>query len=571
MPTRDSLIFIAFLILITLSVYYNSFSNSFAYDDYARIVDNAAIRQLNAKSFISYFMDRNTTAPDEDLSQYCWRPIATASFALDYELWKLNARFYHIENAVLHIINVILVYIIILLILGSGFTAFLAALVFAIHPVQTEVVAWIACRSSILFVLFSLLAFLFHVKNKKSGYNVYYCLSLIFFTLGLLSKEMAIVLPGILIAYDLHFDNHRKVRFYLSYYLPFFLIAISYLVARFFVLGGIVRPPEWWGGSIFYNILTVVKSVVEYIRLLILPANLGVEYPVIISRSIVEKEVLGAIAILLAIIVFWIKARPKKEISFFLAWFFIALAPAYNIVPFRAILAERFLYLPAIAFASLFGIFFAKLVRSKRPVVKNAAAFALILIFILYAFFAMSRSLQWKNEITLYSREVARLPLNSGAHYNLGFAYTKYAQCAGSADTAGRYYALAIKEFEKTIRLRPEYYLLYFSYSNLAEIYNALGQYNLAVKNFKKARRIREDRNDYDNLTAASFRKGNFDEALGFCKQAIFANPDNANSYLNLGNIYFIKNERARAKKAWLKAASLTGNDPKLIRYINDL
>ena len=193
------LLLIPLIILAALSVYSNTFNNSFVYDDYPLIVDNEGVRNLSLKSVTSSFTDRKFTSSLDDLSKDIWRPFATTCFAIDYKLWKLDPRPYHIENVLWHIADAILVYLATLLILESPIAAFITSLVFAMHPVQAESVTWISSRPNMIFLFFFMLSFIFHIKNRKRGYSsLNYVLSVTFFTFSLFCKEMAITLPLVL-------------------------------------------------------------------------------------------------------------------------------------------------------------------------------------------------------------------------------------------------------------------------------------------------------------------------------------------------------------------------------------
>jgi tetratricopeptide (TPR) repeat protein len=497
----------------------------------------------------------------------------TSSFAVDHKLWKLDPRPYHIENTILHSINAILVYAIVFLLLSNGLAAFLCALIFAIHPVQTQAVAWISGRATLLSMAFFLAAFLFHIRNRIKGASALnYSLLLVFFTFGLLSKEMAISLTLVLITYDLFFHARKAFKEYAAYYLPFFLISLFYLIARFSVLGVITQQERWWGGNIFYNMLTMVKAVAEYIRLLILPMNLGIEYSVGVPKTVLDKGLLLGVSLLSVIGILWFRLRRKKAIAFCIAWFFITMIPVYNIVPLKVIVAERFLYLPLFAFAVLLGIFFSNLVaRYKGSVPKAAIIFAIVSIFSLYAFGTMLQNASWKDEVSLYKREVRRLPDNPLSHYSLGFAYGRAARTAVSKDASDAYYALAIKEFNETLRLGPEYYLAYFAYTNLGDIYNQTGQRDRAVDNFKKAKAIKESRDSNNNIVRLNFAQHDYGEALKNCKAVILQDPGSMNAYINLGNVYLVLDERLKAKRAYFKAARLGSGDPKLMKAISEL
>ncbi len=554
MPNRDHLVFIFILAAITLLVYYDSFNNGFVYDDYPFLVQNPSVTKLDMKNILADFTEMNAVSSDEKLARDVWRPFMTLSFALDYRLWKLNARFYHIENVLFHIANAILIYIATVLVMGDGFTAFIAAVVFAIHPVQTEAVTWVSGRSNVLFLFFFLLAFLAHVQNRQKGARtLYYCLSLIFFSCSLMSKEMAIVLPLVLILYDMHFFR-KDVRAGIGYYIPFFLVAASYILTRFSVLGVIAQKSEWWGSGIPDTAFVTLKAVAEYVRLLIVPVNLRVEYMTPPPTAIAGTQALAVFMTLASVALLYAFLRWKKEASFYILWFFVTLIPVYNIVPFKAVMAERFLYLPLIGFAALFGILFSKVNTAERiaPPVKYCLVSILVSVMVAYGMLSISRNIEWRDEISFYTREAALSQSHPKAHYNLGYVYAKKASEAAGSDkqTAGAYYSLAIEEFKRAIALKPDSQVCYYALGNA---YNALGRHDLAIKNFRKAAAIKEDSDIYNNLGVAYYRKGMYDAALGSFRKALRLDAGHRNASINLGNAYYMKRDFAKAKQAWLR------------------
>lgn len=561
MPAKRDLVFILLLVAIALSAYCNCPGNSFVYDDYPVLVDNPSVRKLDLRSLVSYFTDMNSTSSNAEFSKGIWRPLATASFAVDYKIWKLDPRPYHAENVILHIINAILLYIATVLILESSFAAFIASLIFAIHPVQTESVVWVAGRSNVLFMLFFLASFILHIRNRKYGPSgSRYCWAVIFFTLGLLSREMAIVTPLVFIAYDLHFHPQKDMKRYINYYFPFFLVTAFYLLARISVLGAVSQQVAWWGENIFYNILAMFKVIAGYVRLLILPLNLRVTYVVNIPKFILEPYVLAALLAVSIMGLAWFLFRRKKEVSFYFAWFFITLLPVYGLVPTQLMMAERFLYLPLVAFASLFAIALSQLASgSVGRILKYASVLAAISIFVMYWAVTVSRNSEWRDEVSLYESDAMRSPESDRCHYNLAFAYAKKgSQC----------YEPAISELNKALSLNPN---LGAAYLELGNIYNNLEQYDLAVINFKKSIAIERTYSAYNNLSISYLCKGMYGDAIECCKKAIELKPDHPYSYVNLGNAYFLNNEDAKADHAWAGALKFGYDASRLKQGIKEL
>jgi tetratricopeptide (TPR) repeat protein len=572
MPKREHIVFVFLIAAITLAVYFDSFNNSFVYDDYPFLVDNPAVRQLTPASVLSNFTEWRNISSDERLAKDVWRPLVTTSFAIDYKLWKLNSRYYHIENTFFHIINAILVYAATVLVLGSPFAAFIAAVVFAIHPVQTEAVTWVSGRSNVLFLLFFLLAFISHLRNRLPKPNGFcYPLALVFFLLSLLSKEMAIVLPLLCLLYDIYFIRIKSPREYVGYYAPFLLIAASYLVARLSVLGVIAQTDVWWGGGPLASAAIMLKALAAYVAVVIFPVNLRVEHPMGELSAAFDPGIICAAAILSLAAAFYAVFRRKKEVSLYVLWFFAALAPVYNIVPIKAIMAERFLYLPVIGFASLFGILFAALDGSKniKGLPRASAALALTFVIIMYGVVSIGRNMEWRDELAFYMNEAARAPLSPKAHYNLGYICAKEAQRnAGDRELAGAYCAMAVSEFGKTISLKPDSRVAYVGMGNA---FNSAGMYEQAAVNFRKALAFGKDADTYNNLGVAHYRSGDIKGSEEYFRQALRMDPGHPNALINMGNVYFSANEFAKAKRAWSRAISMGGKNPYVAGRLKEL
>jgi tetratricopeptide (TPR) repeat protein len=361
-----------------------------------------------------------------------------------------------------------------------------------------------------------------------------------------------------------------ELKNYVNYYSPFFLVTAFYILARYAVLGAIAHKQIWVGGNILGNISVVIKAVAGYIRILILPANLRVEYLINMPTSIVDPDTLFALLTLSVIAVAWFIFRKRNRVSFCLGWFFITLLPVYNLIPIKVMMAERFLYLPSIAFTFLVAIFMSTIYyrfKNNSKVVKILASMA-ILIFGLYVMTVVSRNKEWRDDISLYKNEVLHSPGNPTPHYLLGFAYAREARKTIFKDKADVYNKSAIRELTEAIRLKPDFELAYFE---LANTYNLMGFYDLAVDNFKKAIVLGENSDIYNNLSIAYCHLGKYDQAIASCKRSMRLGSLYYYPYVNLGNAYFGKHEYAKAKKAWLTAVRLGGSLPALVKQIKNL
>jgi len=569
---REYLVYIFIIVAVTALVYCDSFNNSFVYDDYSFLVDNPAVRSLDIRSVLKNFTDWRAASADDKLSKDVWRPLVTTSFAIDYSLWKLDSRFYHIENTLLHAACAVLVFVMTVLILENGFAAFIAALIFAVHPVQTEAVAWVSGRGNVLFLCFFLAAFISHVVNRKGkGAAFNYCSILIFFALSLLSKEMAIVLPLVCILYDACFYRKAGLRPYVSYYLPLFLIAACYVLTRLSVLGVIAQKSGWWGGSIFSNLILTVKAVAEYLRLLVFPVNLRVEYAGDIRAVAWDRDALAAMLAILFVGALYAVFRRRRDVSFYILWFFVTLIPVYNIVPFKAVMAERFLYLPMIGFASLVGILSSELAEKApgKGLARPLLGLMLAAMIVSYGALSIFRNMEWRSEVSFYMKEAVRSPQNPKAHYNFACACAKEAaRNPDNREFAMAYYTIAIGEFQKTVSLKPDSPAVYLG---LANAFNAVGMHDRAIVNFRKALVFGEHSDIYNNLGVAYLLKNRYDEAEAAFRRALAIDASHINAAINLGNVYAAKHEYPKARKAWLRAMRLGGPEPLLPEKIKGL
>ena len=180
------------------------------------------------------------------------------------------------------------------------FIAFFGSLIFASHPVQTEVVAWISGRSSVLFLFFYLASLIFYIKFTREKNRPFYYCSLFLFALSLFSKEMSVTLPLIIILYDIYFPSGERLKNRIIRYIPYFALCIFYVALRIVLIKRIGQFEGW--GSPYFVFLTMSNVIIDYIRLLFFPLKLcAVGYVIPISISIKEPRVIFSILMLTAI------------------------------------------------------------------------------------------------------------------------------------------------------------------------------------------------------------------------------------------------------------------------------
>lgn len=548
------------IIILSLGIYLNTFRNQFLYDDSTFIQENNSIRSLdNISSFFNSV--KSFSAKGEFL---IYRPLPTITFAVDYKLWGLKPGPFHIQNILFHAINGILVYFLVLLLTSNLPTALFTALLFTAHPVQTEAVAWIAGRSSVMVFTFFLLALICYIESHKwQGAKRMTCIfiSMVSYTLSLSSKEMAVTLPVILITCDFYFTDKERFKNVLRNslsYIAFGLITIGYIYQRYIVLHGLSGQKEYIGGSLASALLTMSKGVAYYVKLLLYPVKLSAEYIFPVSKNILDKPVILSLCVIILMIIAIVALFRKNRVaSFAIAWFFITLIPVYNIVPLQDVtIAERFLYMPSLGFCILAGLLISSMYNSKdNKVIKIFGAALIILLVILYSVRSIYRNADWRDEFSFWTATKKTTPNSYRAYGGLGIVYDSN----NNIDEAIRNYEISLSLFPGNILTR----------NNLAISYAKKGWYEKATKEFKDI--LAKDPNDSSTLTNLGLvyaRTGLYNDAIREFEKAIKANPSNSTADNNLGLVYEAKGMDSIALKHYMSALEKdSGNEDALINY----
>ncbi len=579
-------LYIVVLVCIVLAVYWNTLWNGFVWDDVGLVTWNRAILSLDLHHIIQYFTDRDVThAPGE-----IYRPISLLTYAINYQLSGINPFGYHLTNLIIHTLNSILIFYLLISILEEEKVALFSALLFATHPVQTEAVGWLKDRDDLLamfFVLLSLYLYINarknirqrHTQDHKGQKPQIVCqisiplliISLFFYLLGLLSKEMAITLPLILILYDLCFSPHQvgKLKQWL-FYIPYFLITLGYLTLREIVLKQVAQR-GYLGGSFIYTMFTMLKVFVHYLKLLILPLNLCVDYSAFpISRNIdLFSLFIFAVVLLIGVISY----KYSRVVTFAIFWFFITLLPVSNIIPIKIPMAERFLYIPSLGFVLLLGLTIkTALQMATQRLWKGIILSFLLVILAFYSIRTSKRNRDWKDNFTLWKSTVTTCP-SPRAHTNLGIELFK----------RKRFNQAAI-ELKKAISSPNVDSPIPFIY--LGDIYTEEGIFERAMEEYQKAWYLAEkggisDRNPDKLLIQQKYHiktslgllyldQGKLEQAIFELKEAINIKPDNIEAYNDLGLVYMQKNEFDKAISAFKKALTVALKTDKRVVEIYD-
>jgi len=524
-------LFLFFIIcLLGIFVYSNTFQTPFQFDDKEFIVNNTRIHDLkNIREILKIL-----GTPIRFISFY--------SFALNYHFHQLNVFGYHIVNLTIHIINTLLVLWLILLTLSSpklngkifcGKNLLIAsggALIFLVHPVQTEAVTYICQRFTSLATLFYLLSLCFYIQGRQHNNKVgYFIASAVAGLLGMATKQIVFTLPFIIILYEFYFLKtikglDKKTLFYLILILIFSLTIP--LLYKFDFSKVILKeyPSRSHEGDIItpsVYLLTQFQVVPTYIRLLFLPIKQNFDYDWPSSNSFFEPQTfLSFLILLIILIVSLLISKKQKIISFCILWFFLTLIVESSIIPLPHVIFEHRLYLPSVGFCMMISILIYQITKKK-----NFYICTICIIVIIFSYLTFKRNEVWKDGISLWSDVIKKSPNKSRPYHNRGFHYLTQKE-----------YNKALADFNKTIELNPLYLQ---AYTNRATVHRAMGNYIFAFNDYNKVIELNPiNVQAYHNRAHAFASIGEIEKALTDYNKAIEIKPDYFLAYYNRGLLF---------------------------------
>jgi tetratricopeptide (TPR) repeat protein len=532
---------------ILFIAYSNSFQAGLVFDNSSVIGQDPRIREATPQNIESILTGGYRYSTN---SAGLYRPLTTFSFLLNYAVFGNGSRpsGYHWANLVVHGVNVALAYALSIAVFGETAPAWALAAIWGLHPLLTESVTNIVGRADLLAAFGVLAGLLCYVRAASAaGRRRLAWLAGIAAAqaVGLFSKESAVVLPGIMLVYDLTWFDRTTWRgrapAYGALALPF--AAFFYLRGQLhlhmlvsFADNPLVNAGFWTAR------LTAVKVIGNFLWLFLWPARLSADYsfnalPLFGWRASNWEDAQAIVAIaaclgaaLLVLILAVRGRRTGKPMLFFLAFFFIAVSPTSNlIVIIGSIMAERFLYLPSVGLAGCVVAAIYALGRRnplRRPATARVAWAMLGVACLALAARTYARNFDWKDELSLWSSAVNVCPGSAKAHYNLGKALESL---------PGRV-PEAIAEYRASLRIDPDHADVH---NNLANALSAVpGRLPEAITEYQVAMRMEPDRAEPHNNLANALAKipGRLTVAIAEYRTALRIRPDSAEVHYNLAN-----------------------------------
>jgi tetratricopeptide (TPR) repeat protein len=571
----------AMIVLAALAVYYNSFSVPLIFDDALSIINNPTIHKLESAF---------SPPPNECVGG---RPILNFTFALNYALAGLNVWGYHAFNLLIHALAGLTLFGLLRRTLSRpplngrfGVAALPLALavavIWTVHPLQTEAVTYLSQRAESLMGLFYLLTLycfvrgvesaefwgspstgsghsspkgaVCHERRPKAGVG-WQILSVLACLIGVWTKEIIVTAPVMVLLYDRTFvagSFRESWRRHWWYYLGLAgtWLPMVHLIASLRQRGiGFDQGVTWWGYA-----LTSCRSVVLYLKLAVWPHPLVLDYGFdVVRHAIVVVPYALILAGLVAATAIALWRRPVM--GFAGAWFFLILAPASSVIPIAGQpMAEHRMYLSLAAVVTVGVLGLYAWIGQRSLIIFMAAAIGL-------GWLTLQRNKDYRTALAIWSDTVAKCPGNPRAHNNLGDALINipgHLSAAISAyETAVRIdpdfpiaqnnlgCALknipgrlpeAIGHFTTAFRLKPNYAI---AHDNLGIALYQAGRLPEATVQFKEALRIKpDDAEAHNNLGIALNQAGRLPEAIAQLQEAVRIDPDYAEAHCNLGTCF---------------------------------
>jgi len=504
-----------------------------------------------------------------------WHPLTWISYLIDSSCFGKAPWGFHLTNLLLHTGNTLLVYWVFLFMTRKHGSSLILALLFGLHPVQVEPVAWISSRKDLLCGLFWLLTLAAYAAYVRKGSFWFYWIAFIMFLCSAMSKATAMTLPFSLLVLDFwplgRLDKsplRAALRRCLIEKIPFFLVAVGIVLMSVYAArtGGSLRTTEEL--PLLTRLSNVPVYYLRYFIAAIFPVSLSPHYPL---RSEVEpfwRVASGSVVLIALVILAFRLRRCAPFVSAGVVWFVITLAPVSGLVQVGGqSIAMRYLYMPilGILFAVVWSV--ASLARrfSKNNVIGVAAAMSIAVVFGILSFLYLQH---WRDTESVFRRVVNVQPEDDLGHATLGAELFERGEIGSAFDhlntalrlnpnqpTAhvgiGRYYVAvgrrdeAEQAFRRAIALDPENYI---ALTNLGALLAESGRLQEAEKAYVAAIKLNDTYEDaWNNLGNVYTAQQRFDRALECYKQALEINPNHAGALSNVGALYLFMQRPAEA------------------------
>ncbi len=511
------------LVAAVLAIYAQTAHHAFvSYDDPGYVTGNVSIRDGITWQSLRWAV----TTTDF----YNWHPLTWLSYLVDYHLYGLNPRGYHLTNVALHAANTLLVFAVFRRMTGDVWPSALVAALFGVHPLHVESVAWVSERKDVLSTFLALLTMGAYVRYAERRAAGWYVTALGFFALGLAAKPMLVTLPFVLVLLDYwplrRLERRgeavwRSLGRLMTEKLPFVVLSAACSVMTVYAqsAGSAVAALDRF--SLGVRAMNALVSYVAYLEKMVWPVGLSVRYPHPGAALPVWKAVVAA-GILLAVtaaVIRWLRSRPYVAVGWW--WYLGTLIPVIGLVQAGdQAMADRYSYIPSVGIfiAVAWGLRDASAVwpRARPAIVCLAAA-----VVVMLTATAWNQTRYWRDSITLYEHSLSVIGGDPLLHYNLANELREQ----GRLDDAVRHY-------QDAIRFDPTYVA---AHTNLGPILAQQGRTDEAIAHYATALSLTPDLAEaHNNLGMLLGEQGRIADAIPHFEEAVRLKPELEGARQNL-------------------------------------
>ncbi len=584
------------VLLLTFLAYLPALNNGFVWDDVAYIKNNSLIRAFDLKAIFSSYVMGN------------YHPLTILVHAIEFHLFGMSPAGYHAVNIGLHVINTSLVFYALYLLCNRLEVALVAALIFGIHPLHVESVAWVSELKDVLYTLFFLVSYIFYLRNIKAPSIRFLSLSIFFFLCSLLSKGMAVTLPLVLLLTDYFIRKDFRLKTggmnmkILFEKLPYLGLSL--------VFGIVSIMAQKSSGSISdISIFTLPQRIafasygfMTYIYKLALPLNLCAYYPYPIKSGGELPSIYflypAMVFALIALILY--SVRYTKQVAFSFGFYTVTIFLVLQLLPVGStIISERYGYLSSIGLLYLVGEGFYRLLKGN---LKMPAMAALVVVSLFFSYKTYARCAVWKDGLALWKDVTIQFPNEPMAFFNYGTdLMNDYAEMETDPVKKKELFGKVIESLERAYSLDPASKL---TYQNLASSYYSYGEYKKSIEMCNKVLELKpnlvaahlyigksyyrlneyakaiehlkiviEQQKDVEEtyifIGGAYLMMNDFNNSIDAYKKAIELNPKNSNNTINLGSVYGRMGDYKNAMKWFRKCLEINPNDAQTYYYLS--
>ncbi len=556
---------IVLVAIASLVAYSSAFDNQLTnWDDNFYVNDNPVIRDLSGKTVSEIFFSKNKEVRYH-MGNY--HPLAMLSLNIDYQIGKIVTGKEEIvswpyisTNVVFHVLNTLLVFLLIYLLWGRVDFALIAALLFGVHAIHVESVAWISERKDVLYTFFfllSLIAYIRYIAEEKAKWLV---LSLLAFAFSLLSKGQAVSLAPTIVLID-WFRNRKLLSLkVILEKVPFFILGL--------VFGLIAIEAQKHGQAIhrigeypyFIRVLFACLGFSQYLFKLVIPHDLAPIYPYPILKEMKPTMSMWLHMVsTLGILSFGVWAFRKKyrNLTFGLAFFLVNIVLLLQLIPVgSAVMADRYSYIPSIGIHAIMAIGFIALYEKFKLPIK--VAYGLVAVYVVaLGVYTFQQIDHWQDSMAVWNQTLRVSPKSIVAWNNRGSLKEKNAK-EGEEVKNPQLMQAAILDFNEALKIKPDYTTALY---NRGVAFHDLKQFDKAMADFNEAIKFDPTMGDaYHNRGLVKDKLGKFQEAIKDFNRAVQFKPQEQKVYVNRGVAYGKMGNFPEAIKNFNKALEIDPN-----------